>query len=195
MTTSDILERQVFQAGRRLISEDEMKPEAYIIQSGEVVSYIIENGQRIDLEEFGKGDLIGEANLVSDYPHFINYEAITGTTVVKVNRQDFEKKMKKHDPIVKNILKNMVDKIQKHDKRWTDHVIKTKYEDIKATKIVDHLLSGMEEERREKYREILLPQFSVMIKAIEELKAQERSKKELEKNNADDHLLAETVSA
>ena len=183
MNTNNILERQVFHAGRLLISDDETKPEAYIIQSGEVRSYTVNGDQKLELERFGEGDVIGEANLVSDYSHFINYEAVTSTTVVKVNRQDFERKMKKHDPLVMNILKNMVNRIKSHDKKWTDHVVQSQQNDIKATKIVDHLLQGMEEERRDKYRQIILPQFNIMIKALEDLKKEERLLKDAQKES------------
>ncbi len=195
MSANNILERHVFHAGKPLITEGEKKPESYLIQNGEVLSFILNDDEEIELDHFGAGDVIGEANLISDYPHFINYKAVTDTTVIKVNRQDFEQKMKKCDPVVINIFKDLIKRIKTYDKKWVNIVTQSQQVDTKATQIVSHLLKDMSEERREKYQDILLPQFSMMIKGLEDLKRKEKQFKDAKKKGDKEKESKDTAMA
>jgi CRP-like cAMP-binding protein len=98
VTKNDILEREVFHAGHVILKAAEKSTNAYIIQSGKVVSFMLNGDRRVQVEEYGVGQIIGERNLLIELPSSLNYEALTDSTLVKLVRQDFEKKTQKNRP-------------------------------------------------------------------------------------------------
>ncbi len=187
MADNVILERVAIHAGKTFIHAGEKNTDSFIIQEGKVCSFIIENGKKLVIDTYSSGSIIAEANLLINEPEALNYEAMIDSTVVKVTRQDFEKKMKKLDSSLFNVISHLVQKLKAYETRWTDKVVKGKQNDMKAMEIVDYLLRDMTSDRRQKYQEILLPHFNIMVKALDELKKEEkdsRKKKALEKSIA-----------
>lgn len=175
MSDTKILEREVVHAGQTFIRAGENKTDSFIIQEGEVISFISEKGTRIEVNRYTPGMIIAESNLLLNEPSSLNYEAAVTTTMVRIARQDFEKKMKKVDSSLYNVVTHLVKKLKDQESRWKEQVIKGKHNDFKALQIVDHLLRDMDNTRRQRYQDVLLPHFNVMVKSLEDLKNEERT--------------------
>ena len=171
----DVLERKLFQAGNIfLTTANNMDHSAFMVHSGEVLGFMHGNGKEIEVAQYGPGSLIAETNLLIDEPLTINYKAITDTTVIVLSRHDFEKKLKKVDSTVQNVIRILINKVSQLENKAADIAEKETQFDEQAYSIVSHLLRNMDGERYQKYSEILLPQFNVMCKALEEIKRDER---------------------
>lgn len=188
MAEGQILERVVVHAGKTFLRAGEARTDSFIIQEGEIVAFVVEKGERVEIERYGPGHIIAETNLLLDEQSRLNYEASINTTVVKITRQDFEKKIKKLDSTIFNVITHLVKKLRDQEKKWLDQAVQAKHNDFKAMEIVEHLLRDMSKERRNKYQEILLPHFNIMVKALEDLKREERTARQ---KKALDEKLAE----
>ncbi|MGH1456414.1 MAG: cyclic nucleotide-binding domain-containing protein [Alphaproteobacteria bacterium] len=178
MADNIILERVAIHAGKTFIHAGEKNTDSFIVQEGEVCSFIIENGKKLIIDTFSSGSIIAETNLLINESEVLNYEAIKNSTVVKITRQDFEIKMKKLDSSLFNVITHLVQKLKVYEMRWTEKTIQAKQNDMKAMEIVDYLLRDMSTDRRTRYQEILLPHFNIMVKALDELKQEERDSKQ-----------------
>ena len=173
-----ILERIAIHSGKTFIYAKENNTNSYIIQEGEVQSYIIENGIKLIIDCYTSGSIIAEKNLLLDEREDVNYETTKDSTVIKITRQDFEKKIKKLDSTLMNIILHLIRKLKDQENRWVEHITQSKKNDMKAMEIVGYLLRDMTNERKTRYEEILLPHFNIMVKALEELKGEERKTKQ-----------------
>lgn len=174
-----VLERQVFHAAKMLITAKEPHTNAYIIQDGEVVSFMMDNAERVEVGRYGPGAIIGEVNLLVDDPAELNFEAVVDTTVVTIVRQDFEKKLTKVDKTLLHIIQTLIKKLKNAQSEKKEAALESKRIDAKAFEIVEHLLRDMgNKERKQRYKEIIQPHFNIMCRSLEELKKEERHSKQ-----------------
>lgn len=179
--SEEVLERQVFHAGTTFIKESEVHSNAYIIQKGDVIAYVTdEGGSKVISGRYGVGTIIGENNLLIDEPSHLSFEAVVDTTVITVVRQDFEKQLQKVDSTLLQIINKMVSKLRSLERQNALDALEAKKNDDKAVEIVDFLLRDMSGERKTRYEDILLPHFNLMCKALNDLKKEERHIKQKE---------------
>ena len=169
-----VLERVVFHAGRIFIQAGETHTDAFIIQSGEVIAYVLENGEKIEISRHGKNAVLAESNLLIDGKSDVFYESLSDTTAIKITRQDFEKKLSRLDQGVYRIIQTLLQKMKRQEMEDIDRALKAKRIDVKTREIVDYLLRDMTDERKTRYEDILLPHFNIMIKSIDDLRIQEK---------------------
>lgn len=181
MSDKTILERAVFHAGKRIIIQGETNSDSYIIQQGEIAVKIIENNNTLELKRYYSGDLIAENNLLFDDPSAVTLEAVKDTTVIKITRQDFEKKLSRVDSTLFMVVSHLIKKMHAMNEQMIANDLEAKRMDAKAMEIVDHLLRDMDGSKRKKYEDILMPHFNVMVKAIETIRKEERRAKQKEK--------------
>lgn len=186
MSQNNILERVVIHANKTFIHQGETRTDAFMIQDGEVASFVVEKGNKVEIDRYKSGTIIAEMNLLTEEVSKLNFEATVNTTLVKITRQDFEKKLKKHDAVILNVITHLIEKLKKQEHNWAQHILQAKQNDFKAMEIVDHLLRDMEIQRKRKYEEVLLPHFNIMVKALEEIKRDERHEKQ--KTNLDNTI-------
>lgn len=175
-----ILERVLFHAGKTLITAGDAGSDSFIIQSGEVVAFTVIDNDKIEVARYGANSIISESNLLLDSKSDLTYQAITDTTAVKITRQDFKKKMNRVDKSVQRVITGVLNKVREQEKEEIERALRVKKVDHKAKEIVNYLLRDMPDERRNRYEDILLPHFNIMIKSIDDLRTQEKHEKQKE---------------
>jgi CRP-like cAMP-binding protein len=170
----DVLTRKVIPAGKVFIKSGEENSHAYVIQKGQVRAFVEEGGQKIEVDIHGPGTIIGEVCLVLDLPMPISYETMVDTTVATVTRQDFQKKLTRIDNTVRTIFTHLTHKLLTQDSVALDKARKHSVIDEQAFQIVRSLTAGLDDVRRRKYEEKILPHVNALIKAIKEVKKGER---------------------
>lgn len=171
----DVMERQFHAAGAIFLKAgQENTGYAYIIQAGEVVTFVEEHNKAIEVNRYGRGAIIAESNLLTDDAITMNYQALSDTNLIMINRHEFEQKLNKVESSVLRIIQALVRKISGLEGIDKAEAIRESQNDDKAYEIVSYLLRDMSKERKDKYEEILLPHFNVMCKALESLKKEER---------------------
>lgn len=171
---TSIFERKVLHPGKPFIKADEENARAYVVQSGEVRSYVIEeDGRETDIETFGPGRIVGEISLMSDEPLGINYEAVENTQVIMVTRAEFQKKISKIDDNIATILQHITDKLNAQSLRNIDEARERSRIHPKTSEAFEKLVTGLSENERDKYIRNVLPHMNEMIKAIVDIKDSE----------------------
>ena len=166
-----VFDRSVISADKTFIKAHEESSRAYVIQTGSVRSYTVdEDGEEIEIARFGPGTIIGEVCLVMDDPIPVNYQAIESTTVITITRSDFEKKFSKTDNVVQTIVMNLTEKLIMHDSSALEKAMEKPEIDETAHALVKSLTANLQEERKKIYEDALLPHVNGMITAIKEMK-------------------------
>jgi len=168
---SDVLERSCLQSGKIFIKEGEECARAYMIQVGEVLAFTTEDGSKVEIERLGPGSIIGERFLVADEPATISYEALTPTTVVIITRQEFQKLLSKVDKNIKTVFDYAIEKIRHYERLSTTKALKNKIEvDDKTYAMVQGLLIGIPDDKKNQYEDAILPHVSAIVKALKDVK-------------------------
>lgn len=180
--SGDILERKHYHAGAILISNiNKDNHNAYWIKEGEVMAYVqTDKGKILEVSRHGPGEIIGENNLAKNSDQITCYRTITDCTLVTITRHSFEQNLKKIDKTTQSLFYSLIDKITKLEQAQQAQAIKNSEIENEAYNIVTHLLRNMPHDRQKRYEEVLLPQFNVMVKAIDEVKKKERHEKQKE---------------
>jgi CRP-like cAMP-binding protein len=173
----EVLERKVIHAGKVFIKAGEEHARAYVVQNGLIKAYVMDGDQRVDVADYEPGRIIGETCLMVDEPMTMNYEAVVDTTVVTITRQDFQKKISRIDKDINTILNHVMNKLNYQDLSAIDVARKRSKIDPDAFKMVDVLTASLPPERKFKYQNAILPHVNAMIKAIKDLKAEEKGSK------------------
>ena len=96
-----------------ILNEGDLGDAAYVITEGKV---------EIRLDHFGKnpktlatrtrGDVIGELALFDDKPHMASVVAVEDTVVNAMSRDEFRRRLKKMDPVMRGIMIMMVERVR-----------------------------------------------------------------------------------
>lgn len=171
--SENILERKVIHPGKPFIKQGEEHNRAYVVQHGMIRSYVEEDDQKIEVQKYGPGRIIGEVCLMSDEIMTMNYEALEDTTVITVTRQDFQRKIARIDQNVATILEHITNKLNFQYAEALDEARQRAEMDEDAHKLVSALIAKMPEERKIIYEKAILPHVNALLKEIKMLKAEE----------------------
>lgn len=175
-----VFDRSVIPAGKVFIKANEENSRAYVIQTGQVRSFVIdEDGEEIEVARYSDGTIIGEVCLVVDDPIPMNYQTLESSTVITITRADFEKKFSKADQVIQTILEHLAEKLKLQDSKALEEAMEKPDIDPTAQKMVDHLVSGLSDERKAVFTKALLPHVDGMMKAINFMKEEEKRGKPL----------------
>ncbi len=172
MADIDVSDRKVIHAGKVFIKAGEENNRAYMIQQGCVLSFIKEDGQKIEVARHGPGTVIGETCLALDEPIKMSYETLVDTTVITITRQDFEKKLSRADKTVVNVFGQVMSKLNAQDTVAIAKASENARVDGDALKIVQNLIGDLPQQKKAKYEKAILPHLNNLIKEIKGLKGQ-----------------------
>jgi hypothetical protein len=176
--SEDVLERKVIHAGKPFIKAGEEHARAYMIQNGEIIAFVMDNDIKVQVAQYGPGQIIGETCLMVDEPMTMNYEAVVDTTVITITRQDFQKKISRLDKNIATILSYVMNKLNYQD---VDSIGKARDKaqiDPDAYKMLTVLTAGLPDEKKFAYEKAILPHANAMIKEIKALKKKDKADKE-----------------
>lgn len=162
----DVLERSVLQPGKSFIREGEESARAYVIQNGEVHSFIKQGDHKIIVSKYGPGTIIGEVGLMVDLKSKLNYEATETTTVVTITRQDFQKRLTRADKTIRTILDHAIKKLENIENDELEQAVKNNQEDAKATQVIEGILENVPGEQQQEFKQAVLPHITGLIKEM-----------------------------
>ena len=177
---SSILERKTVKSGDILMQPGETHYKAYKIQSGELRSFVHDGPDKVEIERLGPGSIVGHTNLLDENENVLSYEATVDTTLIILDQNDFRRMLSQSDDLIKTAMNALLQKVYDMEIEKIGMITDEKQVDDKAYEIVSHLLRDMAGERRDRYEDILLPHFNIMCRALEDLKKEERHKKQRE---------------
>ncbi|NQV82949.1 MAG: cyclic nucleotide-binding domain-containing protein [Rhodospirillales bacterium] len=111
-------EQKTFKPNEFLVKEGTPSDAAFLISSGKVEirkGAMGSNPQTIAV--LGKGAVVGEMSLFDDHPPIASAIAIEETTTSAISRDEFQRRVSAMDPVMRVILKIMVDRIRDMSKK------------------------------------------------------------------------------
>ncbi len=108
----NILQREVFFAGKVIFREGDTGTRAYVIETGEVEIWREEGGERRRLGVIGAGGIFGEMALIDNQPRMASATALTETSCVVVPEDVFQRKLDAADPFLIALLRIFVANIR-----------------------------------------------------------------------------------
>jgi len=127
-----ILERRFVPKGSVIIEEGDEGYSAYLIQSGEVEVYSLnEEGREISLARLGTGEICGEMALISDGIRTASVRAVQDCNLVIITRVAFKEKLKRSDTTIQAVVHMLIRRIISSNKERLDQA---EYEEDKGEK-------------------------------------------------------------
>ncbi|MDP4029888.1 MAG: EAL domain-containing protein [Gallionella sp.] len=100
----DELDREIFAAGEQIFKVGEAGDCAYLIETGAVEIFIMDQGVERLVSSMGKDEMFGEIALIDHQPRTATVRAVEKTVLVPVRRKLVEGLLEKSDPILRHLL-------------------------------------------------------------------------------------------
>ena len=111
-------------AGRRIVSQGEAPQAFYVIQSGKVkVFRETADGIRTQLTTLGAGDYFGEVALVTGQSRTASVEAVEGTRLVEISKDEFDQLLDHNPQLSRHIIRQLANWLVHGDRRLEDEVV------------------------------------------------------------------------
>lgn len=116
---ADLTELKTYPAGHVLCREDAFEDVFYIIADGkvEVTKKTIEGEEERLLRIGGRGDMVGEMALIQNAARAATVKAVAETTVLEMEKQDFETILSRSPRMAIDIIRITLDRIRANDQK------------------------------------------------------------------------------
>ncbi|MCK5284977.1 MAG: cyclic nucleotide-binding domain-containing protein [Alphaproteobacteria bacterium] len=116
---------KTYETGERIISEGDDATNTYIILSGTVCISIEKDGKTVTLANLGIGDMFGESALFGNNKYGANVDVTETTTLIVISPEDFKEKLESCDPMIQNMFKILMERLNKTNKALVDSETRT----------------------------------------------------------------------
>lgn len=108
----EILDRQVFHAGKVVFKEGDEGDCAYVIQTGAVDIVRETDEGKVTLGRLSAGSIFGELALIDDAPRMATAVSVDSTSVVVIKRDNLRAKIDNADPFLARLICLLVNNIR-----------------------------------------------------------------------------------
>ena len=103
---SAIGDDRVYEKGDIIFTEDDEGESFYLIEAGSV-RLVSEKNNRATVGVFNDGECFGELSIFNNDPRYATAEAVDRTTVLRINRQDFEDVLLSRPTVMVSLIKTL----------------------------------------------------------------------------------------
>ena len=104
------LNREIYNIGDIIFKEGDEGDGAYLIEEWMIEISVMNNGQALQVNKIGKGELFGEVALIDHQPRTATAKAIENTVLIAIQRSLVNELLEKTDPIVRHLLLVILDR-------------------------------------------------------------------------------------
>ncbi|MFP4497821.1 MAG: cyclic nucleotide-binding domain-containing protein [Vulcanimicrobiota bacterium] len=105
------LKQIIYSEDEKIILQGEMGDTFYIIKSGVVRVYAVNNKGEVFLSsEMGEGNFFGEISVLTGEPRTATVKALTDVTLLMLNKEDFETLLRKYSDMDKHISEKIAER-------------------------------------------------------------------------------------
>ncbi len=98
------LNREIYKVGEIIFKEGDEGNGAYLIEEGMIEISVMNNGEALQVNKIGKGELFGEVALIDHQPRTATAKAIESSVLISIQRSLVNELLDKTDPIVRHLL-------------------------------------------------------------------------------------------
>ncbi len=103
---------KIVPAGENLLCEGDPGVFAYMVQSGKLEVWTMQQGQRVVLSRVGPGGVVGELGLVTNAPRSATVTALEGTQVIRISREHLSERLDEADPLLRHTLQVVLTRLR-----------------------------------------------------------------------------------
>lgn len=163
-----VYDRVSFSKGQMIIKQGDTQSRAYLVQSGSVGVFILNEGRKIQLATLGRGEIVGEMALITDQVRSANVEALEDCMLIQISRTEFEERLSQSDRAIRAVVKMLSRRVAESNESISSKII--------ALNNLEDAVVEVYEETKDEVPDInderLLPKLQALLTAIEEFKAQ-----------------------
>ena len=111
------LKTRQYAEGVPIFEEGVDADEAFIIESGSVRIFTMQNNKEHDLAVLEAGAVFGEMAMIKQISHTCSAQALSRTTVAVIPRDELFTKMAASDPLIKGLLYMLVNRLYDGNER------------------------------------------------------------------------------
>lgn len=165
-----ILERRFVPEGKMIVSEGEDGNCAYLVQSGSVEVFTIQDGKEVSLAKLGMGQIFGEMALITDEKRKANVRACENSNLIIITRQNFEDRLENSDRTIRAIVRMLADRVLKanetvgRQRADIDSLIRS----VQGT--FDAVVADLPKDQKQTFENIVEPHYKSFVSSIEEFR-------------------------
>jgi CRP-like cAMP-binding protein len=168
---SIILERRFVAEGEIIIREGSIGENAFLIQSGLVSVFTEKDGEIIEFDRVGPGQIVGEMALIKDCERTASVKALDDCNLIVITRHVLKQKLESSDPTIRAIVPMLMSRVMKtnsallNQSQEIDDLIKT------ANMIYENINGSLDKENKTAFQTNVLPSLEEFLKNIKTFNA------------------------
>jgi len=95
---------ETYASSQIIFNEGDPSEHAYLVKSGSIEIFRIENNNHVIVNKIKQGEIFGEMGIISSAPRVASARAAETTRLIKFNKDDVLKSLKDSPPIVDNLI-------------------------------------------------------------------------------------------
>jgi EAL domain-containing protein (putative c-di-GMP-specific phosphodiesterase class I) len=112
-----MLGRQIrdYTANEIILKEGEEGDWAYLIESGQVLVYVVKDGIEVPLKILGKGEIFGEMSMIDNSLRSASCRALIDARLVTVTQDQLLDRIQAADPVVRLLMRAFLDRLREQN--------------------------------------------------------------------------------
>lgn len=165
-----ILERRFVPKGAIVMNEGEDANCAFLIQSGSVCVYTLNQGEKVELARLGVGQIFGEMALAFEEPRTASVEVLEDCNLIVITRRAFEQKLEQSDPTVQALVKMLARRVMTSNNTIVNK--KDSIEDLTdgVNVIYENVITSLPRNQRRIFQESVVPKMDEFLNAVRAFK-------------------------
>jgi EAL domain-containing protein (putative c-di-GMP-specific phosphodiesterase class I) len=124
------LNREIYNSGDIIFKEGDEGDGAYLIEEGLIEISVMNNGQTLQVNKIGKGELFGEVALIDHQSRTATAKAIENSVLIAIQRSLVNELLEKTDPIVRHLLLVILERYRNNQGHLQPHLLTPQLTDV-----------------------------------------------------------------
>ncbi len=162
-----VFERRVVSKDTVIVRQGDYGSEAFLIQSGAVKVFTEDaNSTKVDLGVLDAGQIFGEMALIAGGLRTATVEAIDDCTLIVINRETLNGKLKKSDPTIRAMMSMLMRRLQQGNSAllYKAGSIEEKLDMVRT--IYNNLYSSLSPQRKKVLENFVRPRLEDLLNSI-----------------------------
>lgn len=108
-------QNRVYRENEIIFQEGESGDCAYLIESGQVLVYLMKNGAELPLKTLGPGEIFGEMSMIDNSLRSASCRAVTEVSLVTVTQSQLTDRLQSPDPIIRLMMRAFMDRLREQN--------------------------------------------------------------------------------
>lgn len=162
-----ILERRFVPKGTTVVHQGDAGYSAYLLQSGSVSVFTLDNGREVELAKLEVGQIFGEMALIFDEPRSASVKTLEDCNLIVITRDAFKGKLDRSDPTIRAIVSMLTQRILTANNAMINR--KETLDDLRETSriIYENFITALPANQQRSFESSVLPKLDEFMEAVQ----------------------------